>query len=355
MQLTIEKTKKPKQKPTDTSQLGFGRIFTDHMFTMKYEEGKGWYGAKIEPYAPLSMEPSAMVLHYGQAVFEGMKAYVGPDGETLLFRPQNNFARFNRSAARMCIPPIDEAFALDALKELLKIEKDWIPKDAGTSLYIRPTVIATDPYVGVKASHTYLFFIILSPVGAYYANGLAPVRIFVEDEYVRAVRGGIGFTKAAANYAISLYAGEMAAKKGFAQVLWLDGIEHKYIDEVGSMNIFFKIAGELITPPLSSGAILPGITRESVMQLAAQKGIPCREARISIDEVFEAHEKGTLEEVFGTGTAAVISPVGELVWGERTALINGGQMGECSSWLYDTLTGIQYGVKDDVNGWVVRV
>lgn len=343
-------TTSPKAKPSD-SNLGFGKIFTDHMFTMDYTEGKGWHDPQIIPYAPIELWPSAMVLHYGQAVFEGLKAYKTKDGKVLLFRPEKNFERLNVSDERMCIPELDVDFAVKALVELLKVEKDWVPDAEGTTLYIRPFVIATENSIGVHVSSEYKFLIILSPVGQYYAEGINPVKIYIEDEYVRAVKGGIGFTKATANYASSLK-GQMKAKKlGFTQVLWLDGIERKYIEEVGTMNVFFKIDGKLVTPALE-GSILPGITRASVIELAKNWGIEVVERKISIDELFEAHEKGIFEEAFGTGTAAVLSPIGQLTYGDKTIQVKDGEIGELSRKLYDELTGIQYGKIEDKFGWV---
>ncbi len=354
MELKIQKATTLKEKPQDESKLGFGEIFTDHMFLMNYTEGQGWHDARIIPYADFSLNPAAMVLHYGQAIFEGMKAYRNPEGKVQLFRPMDNLQRFNRSAERLCIPAIDCDFVLDALRQLISLEQDWVPHLQGTSLYIRPFAIATDPQLGVHVAKQYIFAIILSPVGAYYAEGLKPVRIFVENEYVRSVRGGMGFAKAAGNYACSLIADHEAQKKGCAQVLWLDGVERKYIEEVGSMNIMFKIPGKIVPPPLR-GSILAGITRDSVLKLAKQLGIEAEERLISIDEVFAAYENGTLEEVFGTGTAAVISPVGGLVWGDREIVINNNEIGPTAQLLYNTLTGIQYGTVEDKQNWVVAL
>lgn len=343
-----------KQKPIDESKLGFGKLFTDYMFTMEYDPENGWHNACIKPYQPLSLDPSTSVLHYGQSIFEGMKCYRRADGGLQLFRPRDNFARMNRSADRLSIPQFDEELALEGLKQLLAIEKEWVPHSVGTSLYIRPTIIATDPMLGVHAAHHYLFFIILSPVGAYYAQGLAPVGIYVEDKYVRAVRGGFGFAKTAGNYAASIKAGEVAAQKGYAQVLWLDGVEQKYVEEVGAMNMMFKISGKIITPMLN-GSILAGITRDSVLKLANHMGIPTEERRIAIDEIFDAAKNGTLEEAFGTGTAAVVSPVGELCRGDEKVIVLGNQIGEVTQKLYDTLTGIQWGTLDDPFGWIMRL
>ena len=350
MEIIKELSTNLKAKYEDSSKLAFGKTFTDHMFTMKYENGKGWYDAKIEPYQPIAMDPACMVLHYGQAIFEGLKAYRGSNNEIRLFRVRDNFERMNRSAARMRIPEIDVDFCMNALYELLRVEKDWIPDAPGTSLYIRPTIIAMDPYLGVKASSTYLFYIILSPVGPYYPEGFNPVRIYIEDEYVRAVKGGTGFTKAACNYAMSLLAGEIAKEKGYTQVLWLDGVEHKYVEEVGSMNIFFLFKDALVTPALN-GSILPGITRDSVLKMAKELGIKCEERRVSIEEVYEAQANGELLEVFGSGTAAVISPVGELNWAGKIITLNDGKTGPGGAELYERLTEIQYGRGNDVFGW----
>jgi branched-chain amino acid aminotransferase len=324
------------------------------MFIAEYDTDKGWYKADILPYGPLSLDPSCMVLHYAQAVFEGLKCYRSPDGRYLLFRPRMNFQRLNSSNDRLCIPLIDEDFAIHALLELLKLEKSWVPALKDTSLYIRPFVIATEPAVGVHPSKTYKFIIILSPVGQYYKEGLNPVSICIEDEYVRSVRGSIGYTKGAANYAISLKGQEKAQAMGFTQVLWLDGVERKYIEEVGTMNVFFKINGELITPELT-GSILPGVTRSSVIQLAKDWGLKVTERRITVDELVSASESGFLEEAFGSGTAAVISPIGSLHWAGRDISISNNTIGELSRKLYDQLTGIQYGILPDPYGWVMEV
>lgn len=351
--ISVTLTKNKKQKP-DENNLSFGKYFTDHMFVWDYEEGEGWKNARIVPYAPFPIDPAAMVFHYGQAVFEGLKAYLAKDGAVRLFRPEMNFARMNKSDERMCIPHFDEDFALYALKELIKIDRDWIPSAPGTTLYIRPFVIATEAAVGVHPSHSFMFIIILSPVGAYYPTGLEPVKIIIEDEYVRAVRGGVGFTKSSANYAISLKGQEKAIEKGYAQVLWLDGIERKYVEEVGTMNVFFYIGGKAVTPALG-GSILPGITRDSVIRLLKSWNVPVEERKISIDEIFEANKSGALTEAFGSGTAAVISPIGELIMKDNHAVIGGGKIGALSQRLYDALTGIQYGeVKDDFN-WMVTL
>jgi len=306
---------------------------------------------RIEPFAEFSMSPAAMVFHYGQAIFEGLKAYKTPEGKIQLFRARDNFARMNQSANGLCIPEIDVDFVMDAMKQLIKLEEKWIPETLGTSLYIRPFIIATDPFLGVRSSFTFKFFIILSSVGAYYAGGLNPVKIWVSKDHVRAVRGGVGEFKTAGNYAASLLAGEKAKKEGYAQVLWLDGIELKYIEEVGAMNIFFIINGELLTPELN-GSILPGITRYSVIELAKKWGLKVSERKISMDEVAEAYENGQLTEVFGSGTAAVISPVGEIRYGDKSMNIGDGTPGETSMKFYDALTSIQYGKAEDTQGWI---
>ena len=317
MKLEFIKREVLKEKPADESKLGFGRIFSDYMLMMKYDEAKGgWYYAAIEPYENLSISPAALVFHYAQECFEGMKAYRTADGEVMMFRPWDNVHRMNISGERLCMAPIPEDFLLQSIYELIKVEKDWIPSSPGTSLYIRPTFIGIDPVIGVKAASQYLLYVILSPVGSYYASGLAPVSIYVENKYVRAVKGGTGYTKCGGNYAASLKAGEVAHERGYSQVLWLDGRENKYIDEVGAMNIMFKVNGEVITPELN-GSILAGITRDSIIKLARSMGYKVTERRISMQEIADAAENGTLEEVWGTGTAAVVSPVGELIWEDK--------------------------------------
>jgi len=344
-----------KAKPADESKLGFGRIFTDYMFLMNYTEGKGWHDERIVPYGPLELDPSAMVFHYAQEMFEGLKAYRIADGSIQLFRPQKNIERMNNTNRRMCIPEVDPDDALQAIKAIVDCEKDWVPHQEGTSLYIRPFIIATDAQLGVHPSKTYLFAIILSPVGSYYADGINPVKIFVETEYVRAVRGGTGFAKVGGNYAASLIGQAKAEKLGYAQVLWLDGIEHKYIDEVGAMNVFFVIDGEIITPALDEGNILPGVTRASCIELLKSWGYKVTERRLAIDEVYAAAKSGKLDEAFGTGTAAVISPIGELVNETNRVVLNGGKIGPIAQKLYDNLTGIQWGRVEGPDGWIVKV
>ena len=353
-EISITLSKQLKQKPQDESQLGFGRIFTDHMFLMNYEKGKGWINPRIVPYGDFSMDPAAMVFHYGQAIFEGTKCYRRADGGLQLFRPEANLARMSNSAERMCMPRLDEETALEGLKQLINIEKDWVPHLDGTSLYIRPTMISLDAQLGVHAAHKYLFYIICSPVGAYYKEGLKPVGIYVEDSYVRAVRGGVGFAKAAGNYAASILAGEIAAQKGYAQVLWLDGVEQRYVEEVGSMNMMFAYGNKIVTPALN-GSILPGITRNSIITLARQLGYEVEECRIPIDEVFADIKSGKCTEAFGTGTAAVISPVGELCMKDEKVTVGDGKIGPVAQKLYDTLTGIQYGKLSDDNNWITKL
>lgn len=352
-EIQVELSKSKKEKP-QTDQLEFGRVFTDHMFIADYVAGEGWTDHRIVPYAPLTLDPAAIVFHYGQTVFEGLKAYMSPEGKVRLFRPDENMKRLNKSSDRISMPPFNEKSALEALKKLVTIDKDWIPTAEGTSLYIRPFIVATEPYLGVEPSKTYQFIIILSPVGSYYKEGIHPVKILVENEYVRAVTGGTGTAKTAGNYASGLKAQEVAAEKGYSQVLWLDGVERKYIEEVGAMNVFFKINGEVITPALS-GSILEGVTRKSVLQLLAHWGVPVTERKLSMEEIYEAHQKGELEEAFGTGTAAVISPIGELNWKDEKLVVNDGQTGELSKKLYDELTGIQTGKVEDPFNWVVEV
>ena len=351
--IKITRTAQPKEKP-DFKNLGFGKYFTDHMFLLNYETGKGWFDPRVVPYAPLTLDPSCMVFHYAQEVFEGMKAYRTADGSVQLFRPYDNARRMNDSCERLCIPKIPEELFVEGVKALVKTDMDWVPDEPETSLYIRPFVIATDASLGVHASHTYVFCIICSPVGAYYAEGINPVRIYVESDDVRAVKGGTGYTKCGGNYAASIRAGERAAEAGYAQVLWLDGVERKYIEEVGSMNVLFKIDGKVVTPMLT-GSVLPGITRRSCLEVLRSWGYEVEERLISAQELFDAAEAGKLEEAWGSGTAAVISPVGEMGWGDRHVVINGGQIGELTHRLYDTLTGIQWGKIEDPYGWVVKV
>ena len=354
LDIRIERTTQPKAKPIPGQKLGFGKIFTDHMFVMNYTEGKGWHDARIVPFQNISLSPAAMVYHYGQEMFEGLKAYKNPDGNVYLFRPDMNAKRTNASNDRLVIPRLPEEDFVQAVSAVVDVDRDWIPTEPGTSLYIRPFIIATDEFLGVAPSKTYLFMIILAPSGAYYESGLAPVGIWIEDEYVRAVRGGIGYAKTGGNYAASLIAQKKAHDAGYSQVLWLDGVDRKYIEEVGAMNIFFKIDGKIVTPSLN-GSILPGITRNSVIQLCKKWGYEVEERKISVDELIAAQKDGKLEEVFGTGTAAVISPVGKLRYMDDVMTIGDGQTGPVSLKLYETITGIQLGNLPDDMGWRVKV
>lgn len=352
-ELKIKKTSHPGVLPDETT-LGFGTHFTDHIFEMDYNPREGWHNPQIVPHHDFTVSPANTTLHYGQGIFEGMKAFRQTDGRIVLFRPEEHLQRLNRSADILCIPRIDVAQVQHALRELVALDRHWVPTKEGTSLYIRPVVFATDPYLGLRVAENYKMAIILSPVGAYYAAGFNPVKIRVEDKYVRAVPGGLGEAKTLANYAASLRAAVDAKKLGYEQTLWLDGIERKYIEEVGSMNIFFKINGELITPELN-GSILGGITRKSVLEIARDRGLKATERRISIDEVFSAHAQGQLEEVFGSGTAAVISPVGELSWQGQKIQVKDGKTGECAQQLYEYVTGLQYGNIPDKFGWTEEV
>ena len=343
-----------KAKPDDEAKLGFGKFFSDHFFTLPYHAGQGWHDPLIEPYRPLQLDPTAMCLHYAQEIFEGMKAYRGPDGGIFLFRPRENIRRMNVSAERLCMPEIDENFFLEALTKLILLDREWIPRGSGTSLYIRPTMIATEPALGVHPSREYLFFIIMGPVGAYYAEGFGPTKILVTEEFSRAVPGGTGHCKAGGNYASSLYALEMAKKMGYTQVLWLDAVERKYVEEVGTSNMFFRIGDELVTAPLG-GTILPGVTRDSVIRLAASWGVKVAQRRVSMDEVMAAIAAGTLTEAFASGTAAIVSPVGHLHYRDREYRIGSGQTGPLTERLYQEILQIQYGLKDDPFGWRVRI
>ena len=342
-----------KPKP-DPDTLVFGKTFTDHMFIMDYTAGQGWHDGRIVPYGPLALEPSAMVLHYAQEVFEGLKAYRSPDGGVQLFRPMENVRRINSSCERMCIPPLPEEDALAAIEQLVRLEAGWVPSKPGTSLYIRPFMIGTDPALGVHSSHHVQYIVIVCPVGAYYPEGLAPVKIYVESEDVRAVKGGTGMAKTGGNYAASLRAGDRAEKQGYSQVLWLDGVHRKYIEEVGAMNVMFKVNGKILTPDLN-GSVLDGITRRSCIQLLKDWGYEVEERRISYEELFQAAEDGTLEEAWGTGTAAVVSPIGELAMEGKKVTISGNQIGELTQKLYDNLTGIQWGRLADPHNWIMKL
>ncbi len=350
---SVTLTKNPKAKP-DPDNLKFGRTFTDHMFLMDYTPEKGWHDGRIVPYAPLELDPACTVFHYGQEMFEGLKAYKTKEGKVQLFRPDMNAKRTNNTNQRMCMPQIDEELFVDAVKAVVDVDRDWIPQKENTALYIRPFIIATQPKLDVSASDNYLFIIILSPVGPYYENGLAPTKIYVEDEYIRSAMGGTGFAKIGGNYAAAMIAEKKAHDMGFDQVLWLDAKEKKYVEEIGTSNAFFKIDGEIYTSSLI-GTILPGITRASMIEVMKEWGYKVNETRFTIDEIFKAGEEERLEEVFATGTAAVISPVGELYWNDKKLVINNGQIGELSQKLYDELYGIQTGEIEDKRGWTVPV
>ncbi len=349
MEIKIIQTNTPKEKP-EASTLGFGKIFTDHMFMMNYENGKGWHDARIVPFQNLSIHPASTVLHYGSEIFEGLKAYRRADGKVQLFRPMENIRRMNTSADRLCLPEIPEDLAMEALTAFVRHEQDWTPSAPGTSLYLRPYMFGNDESLGVHTVQNAVFVIIASPVGSYYKEGINPVKIMIEDEDVRAVKGGTGYTKCGGNYAASNRAGERAAQKGYSQVLWLDGIHRKYIEEVGAMNVMFKIGDEIVTPMLS-GSILPGITRKSCLEILRKEGYKVSERLLSIDELEQAMEDGTLEEAWGTGTAAVVSPIGELCYKDHKYTVGGGKIGKITQHLYDTLTGIQWGKTEDTYGW----
>ena len=353
MNISITKTQNPKEKP-DASSLGFGQIFTDHMFLMDYTPEKGWHDARIVPFGNLSIHPASTVLHYGSEIFEGLKAYRRADGKVQLFRPIENIRRMNNSADRLCLPQIPEDIAMQVLTEFVKTEQDWTPSAEGTSLYIRPFMFGNDESLGVHTVHHVTVAIIASPSGSYYKEGINPVKIMIEDQDVRAVRGGTGYAKCGGNYAASNRAGERAEQKGYSQVLWLDGVERKYIEEVGAMNVMFKIAGEIVTPMLS-GSILPGITRKSCIEVLRKEGYTVNERLISVDELSQAMEDGTLEEAWGCGTAAVVSPIGELCYKDVKYTVNEGKIGPVTRHLYDTLTSIQWGKTEDTFGWTKQI
>ncbi len=353
MEIKINRIENPKQLP-DSSSLGFGKIFTDHMFIADYSKDEGWHDYRIVPYGNLSVSPACTAFHYGTEIFEGLKAYRRPDGEVQLFRPIENARRMNRSAERLCMPQFPEEDFVEAVKTLVKLDERWVPSDPGTSLYIRPFTIGNDETLGVHAVNHATFIIILSPVGSYYKEGLNPVSIMIEDQDVRAVRGGTGEAKCGGNYAASNRAGDRAEKKGYSQVLWLDGVERKYIEEVGAMNVMFKINGTVVTPALS-GSILPGITRKSIIEILKKEGYPVEERLLSVDELAAAMADGSLEEAWGCGTAAVVSPIGELVYKDHVYTVNNKQIGELTQHLYDTLTSIQWGKSEDVYNWTVKI
>ena len=353
MDIKITRAAALKEKP-DSSTLVFGQSFTDHMFIADYDVGQGWHDARIVPYGPLQMDPAAKVLHYAQEIFEGLKAYRTASGAIQLFRPMDNVRRMNQSCERMSLPQVPEDLALAGITELVRLEQDWVPHEEGTSLYIRPFVIGVDPALGVHSSHHCQYIVIVCPVGAYYPEGLAPTKIYVEQRDVRAVRGGTGMAKTGGNYAASLRAGTIAEERGYTQVLWLDGVERKYIEEVGAMNVMFKVAGKILTPDLN-GSVLDGITRRSCIQLLKDWGYDVEERRISADEIFAAAESGALEEAWGTGTAAVVSPIGELAMKDKKVTVSNNQIGEITQRLYDELTGIQWGRVADPHDWITKL
>ena len=353
LDIKVTKTTAPKAKP-DEKHLGFGNHYTDHMFIMDYTEGRGWHSPRIEPYHSLELDPAALVFHYAQECFEGMKAYRAANGRVLLFRPEKNAARMQSTHRRLCIPEIPVEDFVQAVKALVSVDKDWVPGEPDTSLYLRPFTIATEAHLGVKPSASYQFIIIASPSGAYYAEGMNPVKIYVEDEYVRATPGGTGYIKCGGNYAASLIGQMKAHDLGYSQVLWLDGVHRKYIEEVGAMNVMFKVNGKILTPDLN-GSVLDGITRRSCIQLLKDWGYEVEERRISYEELFQAAEDGTLEEAWGTGTAAVVSPIGELAMEGKKVTISGNQIGELTQKLYDNLTGIQWGRLADPHNWIMKL
>ncbi len=353
MQIAITKTTTPATLPSE-EKLGFGKVFTDHMFIMDYEEGKGWHNARILPFGYISLHPASTVLHYGAEIFEGLKAYRRKDGGVQLFRPMENIRRMNRSAERMSLPLLDEQDAMEILETFVRLEERFVPKSFGTSLYLRPFMFGNDEALGVHAVKNATFMLIASPSGSYYAEGINPVKIMIESEDVRTVRGGTGYAKCGGNYAASTRAGERAAKKGYSQVLWLDGVERKYIEEVGAMNVMFKIDGKIVTPKLT-GSILPGITRKSCIEVLKTLGYDVEERLLSVEELIAAMEAGKLEEAWGCGTAAVVSPIGKLAYEDKEYEIGGGKIGEVTQTLYDILTGIQWGEREDTFGWVYKL
>ena len=353
MEIKITRAETLKEKP-ESSKLVFGKSMTDHMFIVDYDEGQGWHDPRIVPYGPLLIDPAAKVLHYAEEIFEGLKAYRDAQGKIQLFRPLDNIDRMNKSAERLCMPQIPQDLALAGITELVKVERDWVPHEEGASLYIRPFMIGLDAQLGVHSSKHVQYVVVVCPVGAYYPEGLAPVKIFVEERDVRAVKGGTGMAKTGGNYAASLRAGHQAEQKGYSQVLWLDGVHRKYIEEVGAMNVMFKVAGKILTPDLN-GSVLDGITRRSCIQLLKDWGYEVEERRITAEELFEAAGKGTLEEAWGTGTAAVVSPIGELAMGDKKVTVSGGKIGEITQKLYDELTGIQWGRVADPHNWITKL
>ena len=353
MEIKITRAAALKEKP-DSSKLVFGKAMTDHMLIIDYDAGQGWHDARIIPYGPLQIDPAAKVLHYAEEIFEGLKAYRTAGGSIQLFRVRDNIDRMNKSADRLCLPQIPEELAVSAIKKLVEVEQDWVPHEKDTSLYIRPFMIGLDAALGVHSSHHVQFIVVVCPVGAYYPEGLNPVKIYIENEDVRAVKGGTGMAKTGGNYAASLRAGNRAEERGYSQVLWLDGVHRKYIEEVGAMNVMFKVNGKILTPDLN-GSVLDGITRRSCIQLLKDWGYEVEERRISAEELFDAAESGALEEAWGTGTDAVFSPIGELAMDGKKVTVSGGKIGEITQKLYDELTGIQWGRTADPHGWITKL
>jgi branched-chain amino acid aminotransferase len=351
--LVIERRAPGKEKPP-TNELGFGRCFSDHMFLFDYDPQRGWHAPRIVPYGPLQIDPAASALHYGQALFEGLKAFRGVDGKVRLFQPQRHAARLVGSAERLCMPNLPAELFMEALLAFMQVEKDWTPAAAGTSLYLRPTMIGTEAFLGVRAATQYCFFLIASPVGAYYQKGISPINLWVEEHYVRAARGGVGAAKTGANYVASLLAADHAKKRGYDQVLWLDAQQHELVEEAGTMNAFVLLDDELVTPPLQ-GSILPGVTRECVLALGREWGLRVSERQLGMTEILAARERGVLQEIFGCGTAAVIAPVGAIGYRGQHLPIGEGRMGPLARRLYDEITGIQYGKIEDRHGWTVLV
>ena len=352
-QFSVTKTTNPKEKPNPDT-LRFGDVFTDHMFLMDYKKGEGWHNARIVPFGDIELDPAAMVFHYGQEMFEGLKAYKTPEGKCVLFRPDKNVERANNTNHRMCIPEIEPELMIEAMKAVVALDQDWIPEKEGTALYIRPFIIATEPALGVRPADEYLFGIILSPVGPYYEEGLAPTKIYVEQEFSRSVKGGTGCAKIGGNYAGALLSQEVAHEQGYSQVLWLDGVEGKYVEEIGTSNAFFVVNNEIITAPLE-GTILPGITRDTVIQLLKTWGMPVKEERLAIADLWEAYKQGNVQEIFATGTAAVISPIGELYDEGKKIIVNNGEIGPVAKRLYDAITGMQWGKIPCDMGWIEKI
>ena len=353
MQIPVTKTTHPKQKP-DPATVPFGVAFTDHMFIMDYTDAEGWHNPRIVPFGDISLNPGALVFHYGAEVFEGLKAYRTPSGEVQLFRPDANIARMNDSAERLCLPKLDEQMAMDALKAFVSVEKDWVPEPYGTSLYIRPFLFGTDPDLSLHGIHQATFMIIACPVGSYYKSGLKPVELLIEQEDVRAVKGGTGYAKCGGNYAAATRAAERAEKKGYSQVLWVDGAERKYVEEGGGMNVMFVWKGKLVTPELN-GSILPGVTRRSILAMAKSWGMETVERKIGVQELMDACRTGEVEEAFMCGTAAVVTPIGGFAHGDDKITVNHNEIGKVTQKIYDELTGIQWGLKEDSFGWTVKV